>query len=183
MKNTKQLIMNTFMKLVDEKTLDKITIQDIADECGINRNTFYYHFTDIYALIETIFDEHIKVIEDMSEEGASWDDCSEVALKFLIENRRAIRHIASSMNRHQLDRYLFIVFKRIFTEYLLDNYIIDISDEDFDDLVLFYTYALIGCTIHNYIGNDNDIEIDEMLLKIKKILMMTNPLKNSQQSQ
>lgn len=36
MKNTKQLIINTFMKLVDERTLDKITIQDIADECGIN---------------------------------------------------------------------------------------------------------------------------------------------------
>ncbi len=47
MKKTEQLIIKTFLKLVKETTLDKITIQDIADQCGINRNTFYYHFADI----------------------------------------------------------------------------------------------------------------------------------------
>ena len=50
MKKTEELIINTFLELVEEKPLDKITIQDIADQCGINRNTFYYHFDDIYSL-------------------------------------------------------------------------------------------------------------------------------------
>ena len=117
MKKTEQLIINTFLELVEEKPLDKITIQDIANKCGINRNTFYYHFDDIYSLIESVFNNHVITIERMFEEGASWSECSEVALNFLVENRRAIRHIAFSMNRNQLDHYLFVVFKRIFTEY------------------------------------------------------------------
>ena len=99
-KKTEQLIIKTFLELVEEKTLDKITIQDIADQCGINRNTFYYHFADIYSLIETIFKDHLATIEQMFEDGASWSECSEKALKFLVENRRAIRHIAFSMSRN-----------------------------------------------------------------------------------
>lgn len=182
MKKTEQLIIKTFLELVDEKSLDKITIQDIADQCGINRNTFYYHFDDIYSLIETIFSNHLKKIEQMFEDGASWSECSEVALKFLVENRRAIRHIAFSMSRNQLDSYLFVVFKRIFTEYLLDNFIVDISDEKFDDLILFYTYAVIGCIVHNFIENNNDIDLEQLLEEFKTTLLITNPLKASKQS-
>ena len=121
-------------------------------------------------------------IERMFEEGASWSECSEVALNFLVENRRAIRHIAFSMNRNQLDHYLFVVFKRIFTEYLLDNFIVDISDEKFDNLILFYTYAIMGCIDHNFIENNNDIELEALLDKFNTTLLMTNPLKTSKQS-
>ena len=182
MKKTEELIINTFLKLVEEKPLDKITIQDIADQCGINRNTFYYHFEDIYSLIETIFKDHLNTIETMFEEGASWDECSKVAVNFLIKNARAIRHIAFSMSRSQLDHYLFVVFKKIFTEYLLDNFIVDRSDEKFDDLILFYTYAVIGCIVHNFIENNNDIALEELLEEFKTTLSMTNPLKASKQS-
>lgn len=62
MKKTEQMIIDTFLKLVEEKTLDKITIQDIADGCGINRNTFYYHFDDIYSLIEQIFKARLNTV-------------------------------------------------------------------------------------------------------------------------
>lgn len=182
MKKTEQMIIDTFLKLVEEKTLDKITIQDIADQCGINRNTFYYHFDDIYSLIETIFKNRLNTIEIMFEDGASWDECSKVAVNFLIENRRAIRHIAFSMSRSQLDHYLFVVFKKIFTEYLLDNFIVDISDEKFDDLILFYTYAVIGCIVHNFIENNNDIDLEQLLEEFKTTLLITNPLKASKQS-
>lgn len=51
---TRKAIMEAFLKILDEKPLGKITIRDIVDECGINRNTFYYHFADIPELLETI---------------------------------------------------------------------------------------------------------------------------------
>ena len=182
MKKTEELIINTFLELVEEKPLDKITIQDIADQSGINRNTFYYHFDDIYSLIEKIFRNHLEIIEQMFEDGASWDECSKVAIDFLVDNSRAIRHMAFSMSRKQLDRYLFVVFKRIFTEYLLDNFIVDISDEEFDDLILFYTYAVIGCIVHNFIENNNNVDLSNLLKEFKTTLLMTNPLKASKQT-
>lgn len=49
---TKRAMEASLKKLLLEKPLDKITINDITTDCGINRMTFYYHFKDIYDLVE-----------------------------------------------------------------------------------------------------------------------------------
>ena len=49
---TKRALEASLKNLLLKKPLDKITINDIADDCGINRMTFYYHFRDIYDLVE-----------------------------------------------------------------------------------------------------------------------------------
>ena len=51
---TKKAIVESFLKLLKEKPVEKITIKDIVEDCGINRNTFYYHFDDIPSLMEEI---------------------------------------------------------------------------------------------------------------------------------
>ena len=52
---TKKAIVASFLKLCAKKQPDKITVRDIVDDCEINRNTFYYYFQDIYALIDEVF--------------------------------------------------------------------------------------------------------------------------------
>ena len=54
---TKMAIKATFIKLLNEKPLSQITVKDIVETCGVNRNSFYYHFQDIPALIEEIVTE------------------------------------------------------------------------------------------------------------------------------
>ena len=49
---TKRALEASLKNLLLKKPLDKITINDITEDCGINRMTFYYHFKDIYDLIE-----------------------------------------------------------------------------------------------------------------------------------
>ena len=46
-------------------------------------------------------------------------------------------------------------------------------------MILFYTYAIMGCINHNFIENNNDIELEELLDKFNTTLLMTNPLKAS----
>ena len=55
MHDTEEVLLKGFFDLLDEKTMDKITIQDLADYCHVNRNTFYYHFDNIYDLLEKLF--------------------------------------------------------------------------------------------------------------------------------
>ncbi len=57
---TKRAIKTSFLKLLNAKMLDKITVKDIVEDCGINRNTFYYHFEDVYALLQEIFEDETK---------------------------------------------------------------------------------------------------------------------------
>ena len=54
---TKNAIREEFIRQLNEKPLSKITVKSIVDECQINRNTFYYHYSDVYAVLEEIFEE------------------------------------------------------------------------------------------------------------------------------
>ena len=54
---TKQAIKASFMKLLSQKPLNKISVRDIVEDCGINRNSFYYHFQDIPSLLGEIVTE------------------------------------------------------------------------------------------------------------------------------
>ena len=52
---TKKAIAESFMELLNERPFDKISVVDIAEKCGINRNTFYYYYADVYALVDDVF--------------------------------------------------------------------------------------------------------------------------------
>ena len=52
---TKKAMIDSFLRMCEKRSPDRITVRDIVEDCGINRNTFYYYFRDIYALIEEVF--------------------------------------------------------------------------------------------------------------------------------
>ena len=51
---TRKAIKESFLKLLSQRPLSQITVKDIVEDCGINRNSFYYHFADLPALVEEI---------------------------------------------------------------------------------------------------------------------------------
>ena len=57
---TKEAIARAFTELLETRPIEKITIKDITDSCGINRQTFYYHFSDIYDLMEWSLNRELK---------------------------------------------------------------------------------------------------------------------------
>ena len=72
-KDAKKLISSTFVKLLSSKPFDKITIKDIVDTCEINRNTFYYHYSDIYGLLEEISKQNsISLLNATVKQAPIW---------------------------------------------------------------------------------------------------------------
>ena len=63
---TEKALAASLKKLLEKKTLDKITVKDITDDCGVNRQTFYYHFHDVYDWVEWIFTEEAKKFMNLS---------------------------------------------------------------------------------------------------------------------
>ena len=57
---TKKAILDSFVELISERPFDKITVKDIVTRCGVNRNTFYYYFEDVYALVDELFQVETK---------------------------------------------------------------------------------------------------------------------------
>ena len=64
---TQKAIVETTMRLVEQKTVKKITIRDIVEACGITRNTFYYYFHDIYEVLEHALAAGFERIGEESE--------------------------------------------------------------------------------------------------------------------
>lgn len=142
---TKQAILDVFKDLLDKEPLDKITVQEIVTECGISRNTFYYHFGDIYALLDALVQEDIAALLQRRQAGASWAEDMERAIAYILENRRRVTHVYRSTNHEQLER-LF----RLATEDLLSEYVrsqahdLTVPEEDIETIVYFYQSAFVG---------------------------------------
>ena len=72
---TKKAIKDTFIALLDERPLNRITVKDIVEACGINRNSFYYHFEDLPALLEEIIAEQVQRLIQSHPTVDSLEDC------------------------------------------------------------------------------------------------------------
>ena len=68
---TKRALEQSLKRLLLQKPLNKITISDITDDCGISRMTFYYHFKDIYDLVEwaCLQDAYRRVLDALRQAG------------------------------------------------------------------------------------------------------------------
>lgn len=115
---TKKAIRNSFVKLLNEKPLNQITVRDIVDDCGVNRNTFYYYFQDLPQLVETIVNEDAERMIREHPAIESIEDCLNAIIEFALENRKAVLHIYHSINRDIYEQYQWRVCEHAVTTYL-----------------------------------------------------------------
>lgn len=115
---TKKAIRDSFVKLLNEKPLTQITVRDIVDDCGINRNTFYYYFQDLPHLLETMVNEEAERIIREYPTVESIEDCLNAAIGFALENRTAVMHIYHSINRDIYEQYLWRICDHTVTTYV-----------------------------------------------------------------
>jgi AcrR family transcriptional regulator len=144
---TEKAIKETFLNLLNEKPVNKITVKDISQTCGINRNTFYYHYNDIPSLMEEIFTEQAELIVNL-DENASLYELLIYAADFAIENKTAVYHIYKSANREVFETYL----ERI-TEKTISNLIerkareYNTSENNKKAIIHYYKCLLVGFVI------------------------------------
>lgn len=115
---TEKAIKTTFSKMLEEKPLSQITVKDLVKECGINRNSFYYHFQDIPTLAEEIVKEHVDRCIERFPEIDSIEEVLEVSLTFIYEKKKSVLHIFNSGNRDIVEKALMEA-----CEYAVANYI------------------------------------------------------------
>ena len=142
---TEKAIKASAMKLLNEKPLAQITVKDITEDCGINRNSFYYHFRDIPSLLETMILEQAEEIIAAYPSITSLEECLDAALSFARNNRKAAMHIYNSVSRDIYEQYLWRVCEQLVTLYV-SSAIPDGAIDDFDREVIinFYKCACFG---------------------------------------
>lgn len=104
---TKQELSAALKKMMETRPLNRITVRELVEACGVNRKTFYYHFEDIYALLKwTLEQEAMSYFEkyDLVNENAS---AVEFVMDYISENLSMLQNIVRSIGRSELGRFFF----------------------------------------------------------------------------
>ena len=145
---TRTAIKETFLKLLNQRPLNQITVKNIVEDCGINRNSFYYHFEDLPSLVEEIVGEHVRNLVQKHPTVSSVEECADAVIELVMENRRAIYHIYNSLSRDVFERYLMDGCGYIVSTYLKAEFAgKPIDPADLDALIRLHKCACFGSVI------------------------------------
>lgn len=156
---TKDAIKQSFLKLLNVKPYNKITVKDIVEDCGINRNSFYYHFSDLPALVEEILLDDTNMILEQNTNFTSLYDCILVAISFALKNKKAVLHLYNSANRETFEAYLNKLCEYA-VKSLFDNACqgVPVNQDDKELMVLYYKCQLMGFVL-DWFGQEMNYDL------------------------
>ena len=112
---TQMVLKDSFIELMKEKPISKISIRELCEVADVNRTTFYAHFTDQYQLLQSIEDETLSWVKEIiagfsgKKDRDDFIDNIEEVFKYLIENRNHIRVLMSEKGDIDFQRNLLTV--------------------------------------------------------------------------
>ena len=142
---TKQALEASLKKLLLQKPLDKITIQDLTTDCGISRMAFYYHFKDIYDLVEWVCREDAVRALQGKKTYDTWQEGLMQIFEAVLENKPFVMNACRSISREQIENYLFSLTCHLIRDVVQEQSEgKDISEEDKEFIADFYKYSFVG---------------------------------------
>ena len=145
---TKRALEASLKKLLLQKPLNKITINDITEDCGVNRMTFYYHFKDIYDLVDWIMVEDAAKALENKPTFDTWMEAFLDILHQVQENKVLVMNVYRSISREQVEQYLYKLLDPMLREFMERGMQeITVQDDDVQFIVDFYKYALVGMAL------------------------------------
>ena len=145
---TARAIKEAFLKLLGERPLNKITVKDIVEECGINRNSFYNHFADMTALIVEIVREQVDGLIRSHPTIESIEQCFDAVIELVTSHKSACLHIYNSVNRNIFEIYLMKACLYIVTTYIETAFAGQpIREPDKAIIIRYYKCVLFGAVV------------------------------------
>lgn len=170
--NTKIMLSSSLKKLMEKKPFSKISVREIVADCGVNRNTFYYHFQDIRDLLKwTLEREAIEVVKKF-DLLINYKQAILFVMDYAEKNKHLINCAYDSIGRDELKRFFYNDFLSI-TASLFDSAEKSVGKKlppDYKDfLIKFFTEALSGVLI-DWVKDRNSYTPEKMTLYLERII-------------
>lgn len=142
---TKNALEESLKKFLLQKPLDKITISDLTTDCGISRMAFYYHFKDIYDLVEWSCIEDASRALQGKKTYDTWQEGLLQVMEAVLENKPFILNVYRSVSRERVESYLYSL-----TYQLIEGVVeeqskgLAVTEEQKKFIADFYKYSFVG---------------------------------------
>ncbi len=168
-KFTRKAIVDSFLRLLNEKSFEKITVKSIVEDCGVNRKTFYYYFEDIYDLVEKVFEEEIEKSRHLLSPEMSVEEIVNAFCDLIEKNKRIVAHAFFAAGENEMKRFFYNILCPAFASGVKFATVGKaISDDDIDTISRIFTFSIVGSVVI-WISNGFDPDEKE---KLKKVCIM-----------
>lgn len=170
---TKRALETSLKRILLTKSFEKVTIKDITDDCGVNRMTFYYHFKDIYDLVEWVCYEDAKTI---LAERRSYENWQERMLQIFQEVRKEkvfVDNVYRAVGKERIEDFLHPLVRDLLMQVLRDLEMDrKLPEEDETFIANYYTYAFTGI-LFDWIKHDMKEEPEKIIRQMSLVVAGT----------
>ena len=143
--STKLALEASLKNLLLKKPVDTIPITDLTNDCGITRMAFYYHFKDIYDLVEwSCYEDASKALHG-KKTYETWQEGLMQIFEAVMENKPFIMNVYHALSREQIENYLFRLTRDLIMNVIKEcskGMNITVSEQSF--IADFYKYSFVG---------------------------------------
>jgi len=164
----KNAVISAFIEIAAHKSVDKITIKDLIERCGISRQTFYYHFKDMADVMEKVIS---LITQNALDKGLRAETPGESLQSFIdvtTKNSGLFQKMLESQRREQIELMLVDALKTMIREMIRDKIPrTAISYDDMETTLAFYSYGILGVLLEYYRESRADeAQLIQQLLQI-----------------
>lgn len=181
---TKQALEASLKKLLMHKSIDKITISDLTADCGISRMSFYYHFRDIYDLVEWVCVEDGRRALQDKKTYDTWQEGILQLFEAVLENKPFIINVYRSISREKIENYLYKLTFDLIAAVVEEKCVgTGLEREDKEFIAEFYKFGFVGIMLE-WIEHGMREDYSEIVRKLTVTLhgSITNSISNFEQT-
>lgn len=179
--HTRMALATALRQQLAQMPLAKITVSGLCEAAGIKRQTFYYHFADVYALAVWVFRQEVadRILSNASYEEWSAGFCQ--MLEYLERNKVQTYAVVNSLSHRELEQFFFHALRPMMVA-IVAQLTSDpgtspgeqedkphLHPEDKDMVIDHYTLTILGHLFH-WLANDMHIEPEAFVRQIEYIL-------------
>ncbi len=129
--------------------LAKVTVSGLSATAGVNRQTFYSHFADVYDLAAWVFKAEIADHIMAHASYAEWADGFVQLLAYMKEHRDQTYGVIRSLRHHELERFFYSALREMMRVIVAELEVgLSLSDADRDFTIDHYTLTVVGHLLH-----------------------------------
>ena len=168
-KYTKKTIKDTFINLLNEKEINKITVSEICKQADINRATFYRYYLDVYDLLDKIKDDFVTelISNSINADSSTVSSYAKPLLEAFLNHKELVQVLfKNQQSTYFLDDILAIAYEKCKERWKKD--LPDLEEEDIEYATVYIFNGALGI-INFWIKNDFDKSVDEIANIIEKL--------------
>lgn len=167
---TKRALEQSLKNLLQQKPLSKITISDITEDCGISRMTFYYHFKDIYDLVEWACAEDAARALQNKKTYDTWQQGFVQIFHAVRENKVFVMNVYRCVNREQVEKYLVPLTDQLIMGVITERAAgMTVREADQQFIAQVYSYAFVGIML-DWIRDDMRADPEKLVNRLAMVI-------------